>query len=173
MASMNEFIAIDFETANNSRTSACAIGLARVSGGRIVEEAHHLIRPPTPDFRFTHIHGITWEEVAGEPDFFNVWDSIRHMFDGVDFVAAHNARFDRGVLEACCDSFGLQPPPTPYICTVELARSLWQLRPTKLPDVCRFLSISLNHHRADSDSRACAEIVIAAQEDGWRYATDD
>jgi DNA polymerase-3 subunit epsilon len=47
---------------------------------------------------------------------------------------------------------------------------MWQLRPTKLPDVCRYLAIPLNHHRADSDSRACAEIVLAALADGWRYA---
>lgn len=166
---MNDFLAIDFETATNSRTSACAIGLARVSGGRIVEEAHHLIRPPTPEFRFTHIHGITWADVAEERDFFDVWSEIEPLFDGVDFIAAHNARFDRGVLHACCDRFAIRPPFSPYVCTVELARQLWKLRPTKLPDVCRFLSIPLNHHRADSDSRACAEIVIAAQEDGWRH----
>ncbi|RMF11214.1 MAG: exonuclease [Alphaproteobacteria bacterium] len=167
---MSEFLAIDFETANNRRDSACAIGLVRVSDGRIVAESHHLIRPPTPEFRFTHIHGITWTAVADKPDFFEVWDSIGTLFEGVDFISAHNARFDKGVLEACCDRFGLGPPRTPYLCTVELARRLWNLRPTKLPDVCRFLGIPLDHHRADSDSRACAEIVLAAEADSWRYA---
>lgn len=166
---MSEFLAIDFETANNRRDSACAIGLARVSDGKIVAESHHLIRPPVPEFLFTHIHGITWADVAGEPDFFDVWDRIAPWFDGVDFIAAHNARFDRGVLEACCTTFALPAPSTPYLCTVDLARALWNLRPTKLPDVCRYLSIELNHHQADSDSRACAEIVIAAEEDGWRH----
>lgn len=167
---MSEFLAIDFETATNRRDSACAIGLARVSDGAIVAEAHHLIRPPSPEFRFTYIHGITWADVADGPDFFDVWDQVAPFFEGIDFVSAHNARFDKGVLEACCATFGIGAPSVPYLCTVDLARSLWNLRPTKLPDVCRFLSIELDHHRADSDSRACAEIVIAAEEDGWRYA---
>jgi DNA polymerase-3 subunit epsilon len=57
----------------------------------------------------------------------------------------------------------------PWVCTVELARSLWRLKPAKLPDVCRHLSIPLIHHQAGSDARACAEIVIAAEQDGWTF----
>jgi DNA polymerase-3 subunit epsilon len=43
-----------------------------------------------------------------------------------------------------------------------LARKKWKLYPTKLPDVCRYLDIPLNHHEALSDAMACAKIVIAA-----------
>jgi DNA polymerase-3 subunit epsilon len=170
LETMTEFVALDFETANNRQDSACAIGIARVSNGKIVAEAHHLIRPPTPDFWYTHIHGITWNDVAGAPDFKEVWQDVKHLFSGIDFISAHNAGFDRGVLYACCETYGLSKPATPFLCTVTLARQMWQLRPTKLPDVCRYLAIPLNHHRADSDSRACAEIVLAALADGWRYA---
>ena len=42
-----------------------------------------------------------------------------------------------------------------------MARRAWNLRPTKLPDVCRHLGITLNHHDALSDALACAKIVIA------------
>lgn len=164
-----EFVAIDFETACNARDSACAVGVVRVSDGRIVGSAYHLIRPPSREFRFTWVHGITWADVESERDFGQIWPEIAPLFDGVDFISAHNAGFDRGVLSACCAAYGLSAPSIPFLCTVQLARDLWQLRPTKLPDVCRFLAISLDHHRADSDSRACAEIVIAAQQDGWRY----
>lgn len=167
---MTEFVAIDFETANNRKDSACAIGVVRVSGGRIAATATHLIRPPTSEFYYTHIHGLRWEDVAEAPDFSAVWPEIAPLFDGVEFISAHNAGFDRGILHSCCAAFGLTPPPAPFLCTVQLARKLWQLRPTKLPDVCRHLNIPLDHHKAESDSRACAEIVIAALEDGWRYA---
>ncbi|HBU41902.1 MAG TPA: DNA polymerase III subunit epsilon, partial [Microbacterium sp.] len=34
-----DFTAIDFETANSSNASACAVGLARVRDGEIVETA--------------------------------------------------------------------------------------------------------------------------------------
>ena len=39
------FVAIDFETANYSRGSACSVGLTRVEGGNIVEKIHRLINP--------------------------------------------------------------------------------------------------------------------------------
>lgn len=166
---MSEFIAIDFETASNRQDSACAIGIVRVSDGKIVHSESHLIRPPNPEFHFTYIHGIRWQDVAFEADFFGVWHRIADHFKDVDFITAHNAGFDRGVLNACCAAYGIAAPETPYLCTVKLARSLWSLRPTKLPDVCRFLGLELNHHEALSDSLACARIVIAAEEDGWRY----
>lgn len=41
-----EFTAIDFETANSSRASACAIGIVVVRNLEVVEEYYHLIRPP-------------------------------------------------------------------------------------------------------------------------------
>lgn len=40
-----EFTAIDFETANASRDSACAIGLVTVKDGRIIDEYYKLIKP--------------------------------------------------------------------------------------------------------------------------------
>ena len=166
---MSEFAAIDFETASNRADSACAIGVVRVSEGRIVDRSSHLIRPPSQDFRFTYIHGITWTDVEAAPDFSGVWPLIARHFDGIDFISAHNARFDRGVLAACCRTYGLEPPQLPYLCTVKLARDMWSLRPTKLPDVCRYLGLSLTHHEALSDSLACAQIVIAAEQDGWRH----
>lgn len=170
---MSDFLAIDFETANGARDSACALAVVKVSGGHIVDEECHLIRPPTPDFWFTHIHGITWQDVSASPDFGRVWTSIEHHFSDVDFIAAHNAPFDKGVLNACCQTYGFGAPDVPYQCTVNLARAQWGLRPTKLPDVCNYLGIKLNHHHADSDARACAQIVIAAEEDGWCFNSRD
>ena len=92
------FVAIDFETASYRRDSACAIGLVKVVGGEIVEQAVHLIRPPTRDFVFTHIHGLTWKDVAKSDDFGKLWPRLAPMFEGARFLAAHNASFDKGVL---------------------------------------------------------------------------
>ncbi|HEY9824546.1 MAG TPA: 3'-5' exonuclease [Stenomitos sp.] len=159
---MSTFIALDFETANRSRTSACSIGLIRVEDRCIVQQEHFLIQPPEPDFEFTYIHGICWEDVAHAPTFDAVWPHIATLIDGVDFIAAHNASFDKGVLYACCDRHNIPRPPHPFICTVQLARKTWKLHPTKLPNVCQFLGVELNHHDALSDAHACAQIVIAA-----------
>ena len=77
--------------------------------------------------------------------------------------------FDRSVLLACCRRYGLRPPRSDFICTVELARSRWGLHPTNLSEVCRRLRIPLTHHDAKSDAVACAGIVLAAESDGWRF----
>lgn len=159
---MARFAAIDFETADPARDSACAVGVAVVADGRIVERIHHLIRPPRPRVMFTHIHGLAWDDVRDAPSFGELWPEVEPLLEGCDFLAAHNAGFDSGVLRACAASAGIPLEQRPFLCTVRLARRVWSLYPTKLPDVCRALEIPLVHHRADSDAEACARIVIAA-----------
>ena len=39
------WVAIDFETANAKRSSACALGIAIVENGRIIKRASWLIKP--------------------------------------------------------------------------------------------------------------------------------
>lgn len=168
---MSTFLAIDFETANNRSDSACAVGLVRAEDGQIVEEQAFLIRPPTPEFFFTHIHGLTWEDVEHAPDFGALWPEIAGFFDGIDFLAAHNSGFDSRVLNSCCDKYGVDRPASDFTCTVKLARGMWEVRPTKLPNVAHYLGLELQHHDALSDSRACANIVLAAERDGWGFDT--
>lgn len=156
------FAAIDFETADFGRDSACAVGLVRVEEGRIVRRESRLIRPPRKEFVFTYIHGLTWEDVADAPPFGDVWRELREVLVGIDFLVAHNASFDRAVLAACCRAADLELPSLPFECTVRQARKTWGIRPTTLPDVCRALDIHLRHHDALSDAEACARIMIAA-----------
>jgi DNA polymerase-3 subunit epsilon len=162
------FAALDFETADYGRDSACALAVVRVEGGTIVAKEARLIRPPRQDFVFTYLHGIAWEDVAGEPEFPAVWDELSPLCDGVDFLAAHNASFDRSVLRSCCEASGRPMPEPPFQCTVRLARDVWNLYPTKLNNVCDYLHIPLQHHDAASDAEACARIVLAALADGVR-----
>lgn len=156
------FAAIDFETASYSRDSACALSLVLVEGLKVRDQKTILIRPPQREFIFTYLHGISWEDVSEMPDFGGWWPEISSRLQGVDFIAAHNASFDRGVMAACCQTFSVAPPGNPYVCTVQLARKLWNVFPTKLPHVCSYLNIPLNHHDAASDALACAKIVISA-----------
>ena len=161
------FAAIDFETANPRADSACALGAVIVEDGRIVDRIYELIRPATPEFTFTAVHGLTWAHVHAAPTFGEIWPRIQARIGAVQFLAAHNAPFDRRVLSGCCATYSLPPVPHPFVCTVTVARRVWDIRPTRLPDVCRRLGIALRHHHADSDAEACARIVIAASEAGW------
>ena len=160
-------VAIDFETADNGRDSACAIGMVRVIDSTIVDQQSYLIRPPRREVRYTHIHGLSWADVVEAPTFAERWPDIQGFIGEADYLAAHNASFDRGVMNGCCDAAGMAPPGQRWLCTVKLARQTWNIRPTKLPDVCRHLVIPLNHHDAASDALACANIVVSALEDGF------
>lgn len=164
VSAAGRFAAIDFETADYGADSACAVALVVVDGTQIIETGHFLIRPPRDRFQFTYIHGITWEHVKDQPTFGELWPTAKRLLDGVEFLAAHNASFDRNVLNACCMRFGLTAPRLPFQCTVQLARRTWNIRPTKLPDVCRYLKLPLKHHDAESDATACANIIIAARQ---------
>lgn len=159
---MLNFVALDFETADGGRDSACAIGLVRVAAGQVTNTLYRLIRPPRRAIMFEHIHGISWAHVADQPTFGDIGAEIVEFVRGADFLAAHNASFDRGVLEACCDAHSIAPPGIPFVCTVKLARAVWNIYPTKLPNVCTHLDIDLDHHQALSDALACAHIVLRA-----------
>ena len=158
---MSIFTALDFETADQGRDSACAVGLALVENAKIVRTAYRLIRPPRPDMIFSYIHGIEWEHVAGEPPFGEVWPELAAFFEGIDFITAHNAPFDRGVLKACLRFYGIKFPQPEFICTVRLAREAHPDFPNhKLNTVCREMGIELEHHKAESDALACAKIAL-------------
>ncbi|MEI7529591.1 MAG: 3'-5' exonuclease [Elusimicrobiota bacterium] len=161
---MSRFTAIDFETADYGRDSACAVGLARVDNGRVTATGYRLIRPPRPCMLFTDIHGITWEDVENERLFGEVWPELAGFFEGIEFITAHNAPFDRSVLNACCAAAGLTAPPHPFVCTVKLSKTELGLKPATLSHVCHHLSIPLQHHNALSDAEACAKIMITVEQ---------
>ena len=144
--SPNSFVAIDFETADTGRDSACAVALIRVDGATITRRETRLIRPPRPSFQFTHIHGIRWVDVQSEPSFAQVWPELEPVLDGASFLVAHNASFDHGVLRACCYEADLQPPALPFACTMRLARQAWGLRPTRLSRCSPHSSLIARRH---------------------------
>ncbi|TPW17675.1 MAG: Exonuclease RNase T and DNA polymerase III [bacterium] len=163
---MLKFAAIDFETADSGRDSACALAIVRVHGRRIVATSTRLIRPPRREIYFSYIHGITWADVADQPTFREHWPAIREELEDLDFLVAHNAPFDRSVLYGCCEMAGYDQPPHPFHCTVRVARRTWKLPSNSLPVVSAHLGIPLKHHDPTSDATACARILLAALEQG-------
>ena len=156
------FAAIDFETADYERDSACSLAIVKVIGEEIVSRWVRLIRPPRRQFVFSYLHGIGWKDVENQPNFAELWPEVARQFEGVQFLVAHNASFDKGVMSTCCVKAGIEPPRLPFHGTVQSARKTWGLHPAKLPNVCQFLKIPLEHHKAESDAEACARIYIAA-----------
>lgn len=159
----DSFAAIDFETANPSRDSACAVAIVRVQGGSVVGRWRTLLRPPEGRFTLTAVHGITADDVRQAPSWAEAWPRVARLLAGVQFVAAHSAAFDRSVLAAACETAGVEVPTLAWVCTCSLARRQWpELGRFNLPSVCAHLRIPLVHHDPASDAEAAARIVLAA-----------
>lgn len=160
------FTAIDFETANGKRNSACSLGLVKVENGVIVDSREWLISPPEMYFHPINvsIHGITEDDVSNQPSFNYIWDEVEDYLQN-SMVIAHNASFDISVLRACLDTYGIPNPDFDYMCTVQISKYLWPSMPNhKLNTLAHLFDIPLKHHDALEDTLACAKIAIKACE---------
>ncbi|MSZ35941.1 MAG: exonuclease, partial [Actinobacteria bacterium] len=92
-----DFTAIDFETANGSPASPCAVGLVRVRNCEIVDSFESLFQPPAAHNWFSEgniaVHGITPKMIESAPEFSRILDQML-QFIGEDVLIAHNASFD-------------------------------------------------------------------------------
>ena len=164
------FIALDFETANNDRDSACAVGLVKVENNQIIAKERRLINPETYFLKqFTdEVHGLTEEHVKDAPLFDEVWQELTPMLEGAEFIVAHNASFDKSVLYKSCERYGINHPKHKIECSIRAAKSFLKLSSYSLGTVCDHLDIELDHHEPLSDAMACAQIMIRAMEKGYK-----
>ena len=60
LTAMQNFAAIDFETANNERSSVCSIGIVIVRGEEIVDTFYSLIKPEPEYYNYwcSQVHGL-------------------------------------------------------------------------------------------------------------------
>lgn len=117
------FVAIDFETANEQRNSACELGICVVRDGQVVESKAWLIRPPELRFNSfnTYLHGISAREVADKPEFDALWPELRPYLSN-QLVLAHNAGFDMSVLRSLMDYYAIPYPDLNYSCSLLMAK---------------------------------------------------
>lgn len=157
------FIAMDFETANAQRHSACSLALVMVQNSQIVGKYYTLIRPETTfHWRNIQVHGIEEKDIYCAPKFPDVWKQISEYFQPHHLIVAHNAAFDCSVLRGCLTYYNLEQPHYLSLCTVKTSKKLFpQFANHQLNTVCTELDIPLlNHHDALEDSLACANILL-------------
>ncbi len=149
---MNDFTAIDFETANQKGSSICQIGLVRVEGGEVVKTINQLICPPGNFYSYWNIkvHGISPDKTADAPTFEEVWGHIK-VFIEDQVLVAHNASFDCSCLKQVLAFYDLASVVYERQCTYKIYKK-------GLAVVCEEQGITLNHHDALSDAMACAEL---------------
>ena len=159
------YTVFDVETANNQRDSICQIGIIRYENEQVTYEKGFLINPEV-EFNYynSRIHGITAEDVIYAPKFPEVWQEIKEYFDHTILVA-HNAKsMDLCALYRTLQRYDLPMVDNSYICTLELAKKIFQKNNAvdcyKLNVLSKMYDIQLeNHHDALEDTRACFEIL--------------
>lgn len=160
--SMDNFAAIDFETANGQRTSVCSVGVVIVRDGEIVDTYYSLIRPEPEYYAYgnTRVHGLTMADTADAPLFPDVWKEIAPRIEGLPLVA-HNKGFDEGCLKAVFKTYCMDYPDYTFYCTLSAARrEIKCLANYQLHTVAGYLGYHLeHHHHALADAEACAWIA--------------
>ena len=158
----DRFAVFDVETPNSYNDRMSAIGVVIVDHGEIIREFGTLINPETYFDSFNiRLTGITPQAVQDKPDFLTVWPILEDLFAD-SILVAHNAPFDMGVLAKCLHDYGVcWKESALYACTCRMGRVCYpSFCNHKLDTMCRELGISLDHHKASSDARACAELLI-------------
>ncbi len=160
---MNDFAAIDFETANNCPTSVCSVGVVIVRNGEFVDSFYSLIQPE-PNYYYywnTRVHGLRQEDTENAPVFPYVWEKIEPLIEGLPLVA-HNSPFDEGCLKAVFRCYQMDYPDYQFFCTCRASRRHFgKLLPNhQLHTVAEACGYHLeNHHHALADAEACAWIA--------------
>lgn len=164
---MDNFVAIDVETANYQPSSICAIGAVKVIDRCISERFYRLVKPE-PNWYVRHfsdnVHGIRRCDTDNEPCFCDIWSELAQFIGNLPLVA-HNKAFDERCIKATFKTYGMDYPDYRFFCTLAKARTTIPKQLVgsySLPNLCEFMGIPFcNHHNALADAEACAKIAIA------------
>lgn len=160
---MKSFVALDFETANQHRSSVCSIGLVFVENGIVVDKYYELIKPVPNFYSYwnTQVHGLLAEDTQYAAEFPELWQDLSKRLKNMPLVA-HNSVFDEGCLKAVLETYQLPLHQNPFFCTYRKSKALFPHLPNhRLPTVSKYLGFDLeNHHNALADAEACAHIAM-------------
>lgn len=161
---MNDFAAIDFETANECPSSVCSVGVVVVRGGEIRDTFYSLIQPEPNYYRWfcQQVHGLGHEDTDDAEVFPRVWERIEPLIEGLPLVA-HNSPFDEGCLRAVMRAYQMDWPDYKFHCTCRASRRYFghQLPNHQLHTVSEACGYILEqHHHALADAEACAAIAL-------------
>lgn len=163
-----DFTAISFETANDDRASACAVGLVKFRNGVMVDRYSSFINFPRSlggfDPAKTELHGITPKDLIGAPTWEEVQPKIAE-FIGSDYVVAHNTDYHMSVMAGAAEEAGISVPDLSHFCTRTLAqRAIPGLTRYRLADIAKSLGLG-KFEQYDTEAHAliaglsCIEIA--------------
>ncbi|WP_410495785.1 exonuclease domain-containing protein [Cellulosilyticum sp. ST5] len=145
-----DFIAIDFETANNNLSSACSVGLTYVRNNEIIDTDYYLLKPIPFIFNEhnVRINGITPDMVQDALTFDKFWNIVYPKIVG-NLLIAHNASFDMSVLRRCLEECNIDIPTLNYACSINISSLCCSNVGAKLTERASHFGIDVkDHHNA-------------------------
>ena len=161
---MNNFAAIDFETANECSSSVCSVGVVIVRNGEVADCFYSLIHPEPEYYKWfcRQVHGLGPDDTEDAPVFPEVWEKIAPLIEGLPLVA-HNSRFDEKCLKSVFNVYRMDYPDYEFYDTLAASRRHFgcQLPNHQLQTVASACGYDLiDHHHALADAEACAAIAL-------------
>lgn len=179
---IRDFIAIDFETANQQLSSVCSMGVVMMRNGQVGDTFYSLIQPEPNYYTYfsQRVHGLGRNDTDNALVFPKVWqlleerivevyfsdqlafDNRSELIAHIPFVA-HNARFDESCLKAVFRVYQMDYPDYRFYDTLAASRRQFghSLPNHQLHTVAAACGYDLTcHHHALADAEACAAIAL-------------
>ena len=155
---MENYIVLDIETPNRSRSSISAIGIVIVENNEIKDTVYSLINPEDTfeDF-IIEMTGIDPEMVKDKPKFNEFWPEIKELLNSYPIVG-HNITFDLNVISTALEHYNIKAPSFKYYCTLKLAFKRLELKSYALENIMNYLNIKYDAHNALEDAKASYEL---------------
>lgn len=176
------YVALDFETANHQRGSACAIAIVSIEDGEIIGRWSTLINPEAEFAPMNmHIHGIKPKDVGDAPTFADLAGPLEELINGVEAVVAHSAAFDIQVMRASAARYQVEIPAFRFACTRVFSRQWFPGWPSYALTYCTGQlgieeTLGSDHHNPVWDAEAAALIAMEGlRRNGhhsWQEAAD-
>lgn len=160
---MNDFIALDVETATPKPATICQVGIVVFKDGRIDDTFLTLVNPRCGRFypRNIQITGIDEHMVQQAPTFRRLYTLLDQVFRG-NTIATYGP-FDRVAVAQACEREHLAHIACTWLDIVRVARQAWPVAEDyKLPTIGGMLGIRGRHHDAQEDARVAGEILVRA-----------
>ncbi|WP_291727986.1 exonuclease domain-containing protein [Bernardetia sp.] len=167
---MNNFVAIDVETANPDFSSICQIGIAHFENGEVVKKWSSLVNPEVYFDSFnTGIHNINESDIKDTPTFKDLYQEISEQIK--DKIVVHHTAFDKIAINRACQKYELEIIDAQWLDSSIVVKRTWTQFARQgygLSNMADFLGLEFNHHDALQDAtmagiivnKACSELEI-------------
>ncbi|NLR32131.1 exonuclease domain-containing protein [Levilactobacillus tujiorum] len=156
---MEDYVALDVKTANSSRASICAIGMAQFKNGQLTNSLYSLVNPHEPFAqRNVTVHGIDASAVANAPTFTELLPLLRRWLDHQLIVSHTN--FDISALRQTLEKHSQPQLTFKYLDSYVICQQLVTHSVHRLADMAAHFSIPYpRQHHALTDAQTCGQLI--------------